>query len=126
MYQKLLMGSGNNVVRRAYYWNIVANVLYSLQSAVLLLVITRLGDIAVGGVFSIIYATTHMLSSIGNYNMRNFQVSDARGEYLFQDYWSSRVVTCTLMIFIGWFYAGIKYGISDLCWIFLCFLVYRA
>lgn len=99
--EKILYGDEKNIKRDTYIWNLFSNLMYSLQSVVLLLVITRRGDLNAAGEFSIFYATVHMFATIGNYNMRNFQVSDAKNEFGYTDYWTSRVCTCLIMLLIG-------------------------
>ena len=113
------------IVQKTYFWNLAANVLYALQSALLLLVVSRFGTIEEAGVFSIIYTTTHMLSTLGNYSMRNFQVSDVENEYSFENYWTSRIVSCGLMAVAGLAYGVFRYGISNSLLIVLLFVGYR-
>ncbi len=113
------------IVRSTYFWNFAANAIYSIQSAVLLIVITRCGNLIEAGVFSLIYANTHMLSSIGNYNMRNFQVSDAKNEYTFRNYWTSRILSCGLMLVVGCAYGLISYHDVRSVSVVLFFVGYR-
>lgn len=124
MLKRILTGNQENIVRRTYIWNLAANLIYSVQSALLLIIVTRFGDLTDAGVFSIIYATTHMLSSIGLYNMRNFQVSDARNEYSFRDCWTSRLITCGLMLIAGCIYGFTSYHGRNTV-IVLLFIGYR-
>ena len=123
--KEILFKKVNNIHKRTYFWNLVANIVYSLQSAMLLVVVTRFGNLTEAGIFSIIYTTTHMLSSIGNYNMRNYQVSDARNEYSFQQYWSSRVISCIFMCVVGCAYALTCFDAINPILIVLCFVGYR-
>ncbi len=96
---RILFGKDEmQVQKRVYFWNLCASLIYSLQSAVLLLVVTRAGGLNEAGFFSILYVTTQMLASLGSYSMRNFQVSDAKDEYSFKHYYSSRLLTCMMMI----------------------------
>ena len=123
--KKILFGNSNNIEKRVYFWNLAANMLYSLQSAILLLIVTRAGGLSVAGLFSIIYTTTHMFASLGNYNMRNFQVSDAKNIYSYKTYFSSRIVSCILMAIACCIYGVISYdSISNIC-IVLLFTGYR-
>ena len=125
MLNHMMLSDQKKILRRTYFWNLAANLIYSIQSAILLMVVTRSGSLADAGVFSIIYATTHMLSSIGNYNMRNFQVSDALNEYSFREYWTSRVISCGLMLIIGAAYGFINYHDWRNISIVLFFVGYR-
>lgn len=113
------------IVQKTYFWNLAANVLYALQSALLLLIVSRFGTLEETGLFSIIYTTTHMLSTLGNYSMRNFQVSDVKNEYCFENYWTSRIISCGLMAVAGLAYGVFRYGISNSLLIVLLFVGYR-
>lgn len=115
-----------NIDRRTYFWNTAVFISYSLQSVLMLLIVTRFGDEEIAGIFSIIYATTQMLSSIGSYNMRNFQVSDTKGEYQFGDYWTSRVISTLLMCLLGAIYAFIRFDDAVSRLVVVCFTGYRA
>ena len=96
--QKLFFGKGAPSRNRIYFWNLASSMVYTLQSAILLLVITRAGGLFAAGTFSAVYAITQTLTSLGSYSMRNYQVSDIRDEYGFSTYFSSRVVTSLVMV----------------------------
>ena len=98
--KKLLNGNGNNIMTKSAIWNIVSSMEYSLQSAILLLVVTRAGGLFDAGVFTIAYTLTQMMVTIGNYGMRSFQVSDVREEYKFGTYLCSRTISVVAMLII--------------------------
>lgn len=100
-----LFGKGTPSPKRAYFWNLCCSFLYSVQSAILLLVITRTGGLYAAGVFSIVYTVPQMLMPIASFSMRNFQVSDARNEFSFSTYFSSRILTSSVMILAVCVYA---------------------
>lgn len=58
----------------------MASLLYSFQSALMLLVVTRVAGLVVGGIFSIAYTVSQMFASVGSFSMRDFQVSDVRNK----------------------------------------------
>ena len=109
---ELLFGKGAPSPKRIYIWNLITSLLYSAQSALLLLVVTRAGGLEAAGIFSIAYTVTQTLASLGSYSMRNYQVSDTRGEFPFRTYYSSRVVTCLVMIAADLGYA-LLHGMQD-------------
>ena len=96
--KKILYGDGKNISKRIYLSNFCSSMLYSVQSAILLLIVTRIGGLHAAGTFSIIYTVTQTLASLGSYSMRNFQVSDARNQFSFAEYYVSRIITCILML----------------------------
>ena len=93
-----LFGKDKNLTRRTYFWNLCGGLAVSFQSAVLLLVVKRAGGDFAGGVFVILYTVPQMLYALSAYSMREFQVSDVRGEYRFRDYYTSRLITSFVMI----------------------------
>ena len=106
MLERILFGKEQNITRRVYFWNLCAGMMFSCQSAILLLAVKRAGGDFAGGVFVILFTVPQMLSALGGYAMRDFQVSDVKEEYSFRDYYSTRVATCFLMVL-----ACVVYGI---------------
>lgn len=106
--RKILFGNENYIQNRIYIANLCSSFMYSVQSALLLLVVTRVGGLYQAGVFSIIYTVTQTLASLGSYSMRSFQVSDVKNEYSFGNYYSSRLITCLLMLLSCFGYAIFK------------------
>jgi len=106
MLHRILFGNKENLTRRIYFWNLCAGLAVSFQSAVLLLAVKRAGGDFAGGVFVILYTVPQMLYALSTYSMREFQVSDVKGEYQFRDYYTSRLVTSALMLL-----ACLGYGI---------------
>ncbi len=87
-----------DVERSSYIWNAVYGIVFALQSAVLLMVINRTNGLEDSGVFSIAYAIATLISFIGDFGVRKFQVSDIREANSFADYFTSRILTCSVMM----------------------------
>ena len=98
MIAKIFIGNDNNIGKKAVVWNMVASLLYSFQSALMLLVVTRVAGLVVGGIFSIAYTVSQMFASVGSFSMRDFQVSDVRNKYSYSTYISSRILTLIIMV----------------------------
>lgn len=98
MLERMLFAKDRNIARRVYFWNLCAGLAVSFQSAVLLLVVKRAGGDFAGGVFVILYTVPQMLYALSAYSMREFQVSDVKGEYHFPQYYTSRLMTSFVMI----------------------------
>lgn len=94
----LLTGKNRSIERNGVLWNMISSLLFSFQSALLLLIVTRAGGLAAAGVFSITYSISQMFTSIGNFSMREYQVSDAKNQYSFDSYVTSRLVTVFIML----------------------------
>lgn len=82
---------------RAYLWNSIGGVLNAGQSVIVLMVITRCMGLAAAGVYSIAFATGNLFLYLGNYGVRNVQVSDLEEKYSFPDYILHRMLTVFLM-----------------------------
>lgn len=76
----------------------------ALQSAVMLLIVTRLCGAAAGGVFAIAYTTSQLMYMVGNYSFRNFHATDTNMAYLYRDYSRARVATCCAMAIVSALY----------------------
>ena len=122
MLRKLLFEGNINISRRTYIWNLASSLTFSLQSAIFLLVANRVGGEDEAGVFIILYVLAQTINSIGNYNLRDFQVSDIKEEYSFATFYTTRLLTCTLMALVGVGYAIFK-GVGAGDWIVLASLV---
>lgn len=89
------------IERSAYLWNTVAGLLMAFQSVIMLVVLTRVCDIVVAGVFTIAYANANLFLNVGTFGMRQFQVTDRLGQFSFREYRFSRLVTSVAMLIAG-------------------------
>lgn len=71
--------------------------LYALQSAIMMMAVTRLCGVEDGGIFSIAYTTAQLMYAVGCYSSRTFQATDTGHVYSYADYSHARVVTCVGM-----------------------------
>lgn len=78
--------------------------LNSFQAVVILLVISRIDNITDAGTFVIAYAVANLLIMIGKYGIRQYQVSDVRGQFSFHEYLTLRIITTILMIAAAFIY----------------------
>ena len=106
---KSLFIKTNNVKRSSYIWNTMSALLYALQSAIVLLVITRTNGIDDAGVFSIAYAVGSLMYFIGEYGVRKYQVTDVNEVLSFTDYHAHRVVACAVTVIASTVYTFIYY-----------------
>lgn len=123
---QFLSGKNRNIERNSILWNMISSMLYSLQSAVLLLVVTRVGGLSAAGVFGITYSVSQMFASIGSFSMREYQVSDISGQFSFDTYLSSRILTVSTMLMLCLGYSLFT-GITGMKLVIIAVLsVYRA
>lgn len=108
MLRKLLFEGNINIARRTYIWNLASSITFSMQSAIFLLVANRVSGNTEAGIFILLYVFAQNINAIGNYNLRDFQVSDIKEEYSFATYYTTRLLTCILMALVGVGYVLIK------------------
>lgn len=101
---KHFLTNSNNIDKDSYLWNMIGSMLNAFQSVIFLMILTRAVDLYEAGVFTIAYANANLFLNIGKYGVRNFQVSDARNQFNFQEYKISRYITVILMIIISILY----------------------
>ena len=89
-----------------FLWNAVGGVLNAGQSVFLLIVITRVCGLEAAGIFSIAFATGNLFLYLGNYGVRNYQVSDLSEKYSFHDYLRHRLCTVLLMLAVAAVYTA--------------------
>lgn len=102
---KTFLLQSKNVERDSYLWNTMGGLLRGFRSVVFLMILSRTVGLVMAGIFSIANANSNLFLHMGNYNMRNFQVSDVKREYTFREYLNSRFVTIGAMIAISVGYA---------------------
>ncbi len=91
---------------KSYVWNSVGGMLNAGQSVLILIVITRACGLEAAGIFSIAYATANLLLYLGNYGVRNYQVSDLKEAQSFQTYLTHRIITTAAMLAAGGVYCA--------------------
>lgn len=105
-----------------FLWNAVGGVLNAGQSVFLLIVITRVCGLEAAGIFSIAFATGNLFLYLGNYGVRNYQVSDLSEKYSFPDYLRHRLCTVLLMLAAAAVYTAwsAKTGYKTSCVLAMC------
>jgi len=87
-----------NLIDKAYFWNTIAGLLNAGQSFFFMVVITRSCGLTEAGIFSYSFANASLLLCIGKYGMKKFQATDLKEEYIFSEYFFSRVITTSVML----------------------------
>lgn len=95
----------SNCERDSYVWNMIASLLQSFQSVIMLMIITRVVGLSDAGVFTIAYANANLFVIIGKYGVRYFQISDIKKQFTFAEYKSSRILTLIIMLIVSVGYA---------------------
>ena len=101
----LLDVSRDKILKRSFFWNMIASMLNAITSAILLFFITRFCGINEAGVFSIASAIAYQCVSLGNFGTRGVQASDVKEEFSFSDYFYVRVFSYSLLMAMLLYYA---------------------
>lgn len=88
----------SNIQRDSFLWNMAGSMLFSFQSVIMLMVLTRVLGLREAGIFTLAFANANLFLTVGKYGMRSFQVSDVRRQFSFWEYARSRWVTTLAML----------------------------
>lgn len=72
------LDNGRDIPCKATLWSMAFIMIDALQSAVMLLAVTRLCGAETGGVFAIAYATAQLMYAVGTYYVRTFHATDTQ------------------------------------------------
>ena len=81
-----------------YIWNAIGGMLNAGQSVFVLIIVTRVCGLEAAGLYSIAFATGNLFMYLGNYGVRNYQVSDVDEKFPFRSYILHRLLTVALML----------------------------
>lgn len=83
----------NTENKRAYVWNTASGIISAVQSAVILIFISRYLGVIEAGTFTIAYAMANLVGVFAKYGVRNFQVTDIEEQYPFFTYLLARITS---------------------------------
>lgn len=95
--KEFLIKENNN----GYIWNTVAGLINAGEAVILSMVITRTNGLTDAGILTIAFAVGNLFANIGKFGVRNYQVSDVRGEFSFSNYLSARIISMGVMLIIS-------------------------
>ena len=79
-------------------WNTFGSVFYSACQWLITFLVVHIATYNEAGYLSLAMTTSSSFSAISLFSMRNFQVSDVRGEYNQHEYVGSRITTCLVAL----------------------------
>ena len=125
MIQKLFIGKEKTIAKNTFVWTVASGIVYSLQSLVFLMVLTNLVGKSAAGLYSLGIMVANQMLTVGKFSVRNFQVSDINQKYSFDEYYTFRIFTCTIAMFItfGWILFGGYRGKEAI--VIICMTVYK-
>lgn len=86
---------------RDFAWNTCGFALWGMVFPFLTIVVTWLAGVERAGMFSFSFVMANLLYILASYGVRTYQVSDIDEFHSFADYQANRIVTCVLMLFVG-------------------------
>ena len=89
-----------------YIWNAIGGMLNAGQSVFVLIIVTRVCGLEAAGLYSIAFATGNLFMYLGNYGVRNYQVSDVDEKFPFRSYILHRLLTVALMLLVAAVYCA--------------------
>ncbi|MBI4748166.1 MAG: glycosyltransferase [Acidobacteria bacterium] len=85
-------------IRRNFQWTLVGNSIFALSQWLVLVIITKLGNPELVGIYALGLAVTTPIFSFANLNLRAVQSTDASHRFAFSDYVTVRLVTSLLAL----------------------------
>ena len=110
---------------RDYMWNTIGAATWGALFPILTIIITQLVGTELAGMFSLAFVTGSLLMIVANYGMRTYQVSDINEAHSFADYQISRIITCILMVLVGFIYCNIRGYVDQMYWISVGVYLYK-
>ena len=101
------------IKRNSFFWNAVYAGINALQSAIILLAVSRKLDISFAGMLTIGFTIGNLSATAARYGIRNFQVTDVREQYSFSDYFHCRIITFSLSVFVSAAFLLVMTGIGQ-------------
>ncbi|MCR5700797.1 MAG: hypothetical protein K6G76_01485 [Lachnospiraceae bacterium] len=86
--------------RQLFLWNMIGSGVYALSSMILTYLTIRVIGPEEGGIYAIGLTLAQMFIYIAYYEMRNFEVTDAKNLYTFTDYHVVKIINCILMMLV--------------------------
>lgn len=95
------LDEASRIHKSSYFWNTVAGMLNAGQSAIVLIFISRNLPVEDAGLFTTAYAIAILLSTVGKYGLRMFQVTDSKKKFSFGDYLGTNILCLTVILFFS-------------------------
>lgn len=92
-------------IDKNFVWNIIGLTSNAIYPVIIIIIISRINGIALGGLFSFIFYLVSVLSTISMYGGRVFQVSDTKNLYSNNEYIGLKFYTSLVMIIVGLFFS---------------------
>ena len=112
--------------KEIYIWNILGSLANAGLSVIILMVVTRTLDNQKADIFSIAWAISQLMATIGCYQIRVLQATDVEEKFAFRQYFEFRIVTIVAMMICSCIYVYIKHYTAYKAIIIIIICGYRA
>ena len=115
--EKYIIKSNVSNAKEGFYWYAMGSGAFALSTLIMTIVVSRVVGEQIGGMFSIGLSLAQIFMAIVNYEVRVYQVTDIKNEFDFREYFTFRIILCTLAygIVIGYVlintYSPLKTGV---------------
>lgn len=106
--KRIMIGESKSSEKSDFIWNMLGSGIYSAASMILTFLTIRIMGEHDGGIFSIALTISQMLIYIAYFEMRTYQVTDAKNEFTFTEYYNTKIITCLLMVIVSIGYTILK------------------
>ncbi|MCR5797355.1 MAG: hypothetical protein K6G63_05495 [Eubacterium sp.] len=122
MLKRLIIG-GEPSEKKLFFWNMMGSGVYAFTSLILTYMTIRFAGDREGGVFAIALTLAQMFIYIAYYEMRNYQVTDAKDRFSFSQYHAVKIINCfVMMVIVAGYILVMRYDMHKAIIVFLvCF-----
>lgn len=92
-------------LKNSFFWNTLGSGLNSINSLLLLIIVTRINGIYNAGIFTLSFATACMFYVIAIYSGRTYQVTETDKEISDNEYIINRLIASFIMLLISFLFA---------------------
>ena len=114
-----------NNLKKNVLWNTLGSVFYCMCQWLITVLVVRLDSFEASGQLSLAMTTSSSFSAVSLFSMRQFQVSDVKGEYSSKEYYGSRIATCIAAQISCMVYAAVVSNSAVSFWCVAFFMLVR-
>lgn len=120
------MFSDTTTTKSIYFWNMLGNFSNALLTVLSMMVVTRSLASYDADIFSIGWAISQLMATIGTFQVRMYQATDINEKFSFNQYFKFRIMCLFLMIMTSIFYVAFRGYDSYKGLIILLLCIFRA
>ena len=94
--------------KRDYVLNTIGHTAWGMAFPLLTIIVTQFADVELAGMFSFAFMVGTLLMIAASYGVRTYQVSDLDEEHSFADYQINRLITCLLVMLVGYLFCKFR------------------